>query len=290
MKFLILGGNGYLGGRVIERLLKEFEDAFIVVTTRGIADLKYKDRKNIQYISTSTETIDAIMNMYAFDMVLNFSCCYGRESLLENNICEANIVFPLSVLNLSVKHNIQKFLTIDTALPDRLNMYTYTKATFREFGRFYCENHNIDFCNLELQMFYSPDEPLDRFIPGITADMLKGNRVLTTEGTQKRDIISVDDVVNAVICIIKYGLKGYNNIPVGTGVAPTISELIDFIWEETGKKSEVQKGAVPMRAFEPDCVSDTSVISGLCDWKPVFWKDGIKDMIKGISGRLKENK
>ncbi len=290
MNYLILGGNGYLGSRVISKLLCTDDNARIVVTARSMSNLRFAEEERVSYISTLNEEIASSMDENDFDIVLNFSCCYGRDNLLENNICEANIIFPLYVLNLAVEKNIKKFMTIDTALPDRLNMYTFTKTVFREFGKFYCDNHNLDFYNLELQMFYASDEPLDRFIPQAVADMINGKQVLTTVGTQKRDIISVDDVVEGIICVINSGLKGYNSIPIGTSIAPAVSELIDFIREETGNKSEVIKGAVPMREYEPDCIADISAISKLCKWEPVYWKDGIRKMIAEMTERLTGNK
>ena len=75
-------------------------------------------------------------------------------------------------------------------------------------------------------------------------------------------------------------LHGFHEIPVGTGESPTISEIVDFIWERTGKKSEVHKGAIPMRENEPDCIADTSILKSIGNWEPVLWKRGIQAMIE----------
>lgn len=77
-----------------------------------------------------------------------------------------------------------------------------------------------------------------------------------------------------------YSHFGYNLI--GTGIAPSISELIDFIWEKTEKKSIVNKGAVPMRLNEPDCIADRSEVLRILNYKPIYWKDGISKMIDEI--------
>ena len=110
-----------------------------------------------------------------------------------------------------------------------------------------------------------------------------------TLGTQHRDIISVDDIIVAIEAIIGSDLKGYQEISVGTGIAPTISELVDYIWEETGRKSTVNKGAVPMRDNEPDSVGDNTVLESLTEWRPVYWKTGIREMINTMREELNEN-
>ena len=54
------------------------------------------------------------------------------------------------------------------------------------------------------------------------------------------------------------------------------------LWEETGKKSEVYKGAIEMRDNEPDCVADVSILSKLGNWEPITWKKGLKEMIESM--------
>jgi CDP-paratose synthetase len=41
-----------------------------------------------------------------------------------------------------------------------------------------------------------------------------------------------------------------------------------------------------MREQEPDCVADISVLEQIGEWKPLFWKDGLKQMIEEMRGRL----
>jgi CDP-paratose synthetase len=115
--------------------------------------------------------------------------------------------------------------------------------------------------------------------------MLSGEAINTTLGLQKRDIIAVSDVMTAIGNVMHSDLHGYHEIPVGTGIAPTISEIVDYIWEETGEKSIVNKGAVPMRKNEPNCIADTELLRQIGQWTPVFWKDGLKQMINEIKER-----
>ena len=79
---------------------------------------------------------------------------------------------------------------------------------------------------------------------------------------------------------------GYFGIPVGTGIAPAISEVVDYIWNETGRKSVVHKGAVPMRKNEPDSVADTGILDATNEWHPIFWKDGLSQMIRDIRKQI----
>ncbi len=280
MNYLILGGNGYIGSKISRVLISEGHS--VVCTKRPKSSLiRLSDLSDkVKWIPASIDGVESAMQYMRFDYVLNMACNYGRSTVLYDDVIEANIEFPLKVLNAIVEHGTPKYLTIGTGLPEGLNMYSFSKKMFSEFGKFYVDKHGITFCSLHLEMFYGADEPVERFLPSIIAKMIKGEDVETTVGTQKRDIIASDDIIRAIKMVIESDISGYNEIPVGTGTAPTISEIVDYIWEETGKKSKVYKGAIPMRLNEPDCVADTSKLKKLGEWNPIPWKEGIHNMIK----------
>lgn len=286
MNILILGANGYLGSKIVHALLEK--DTTLVCTKRDksnmtrIRDVLSDDR--IKMIPASIDAIESVLQYTNFDWVFNLACNYGRSNVLYDSVIEANIEFPLKVLNKVVERGTRNFLTIGTGLPDNLNMYSFSKKMFDEFGQFYVQKHAINFYNLKLEMFYGSDEPAERFIPNLIHSMLAGTDVNVTLGTQKRDIIAVGDIIHAVMQIFDQNnrMGGYVTLPIGTGIAPAISELVDFIWNETGRKSRVHKGAVPMRKDEPDCIADTHLLCQMIQWEPVFWQDGIRQMIEEI--------
>ena len=286
MNILVLGGNGYLGSKVLGTLLEENQHT-VTCTVRSTSSLSKISSYlgEIVLIPASLDAVKTATKYVSFNAVINMSCSYGKKSTLYKNVIEANIDFPLQVLNCVVENGCRRFLTIGTGLPDELNMYSFSKKMFGEFGRYYANNHGIDFFNLKLQMFYGSDEPGDRFIPQLIQKMIYGQDVNVTLGTQHRDIIAVQDVIKAIIAVFHSELHGYQEISVGTGVAPTISELVDYIWHTTGKRSQVHKGAVPMRENEPDCVAELGKLNEIIDWKPVQWQQGILGMIEEMRGR-----
>lgn len=286
MKFLVLGGTGYLGSKLIHELVKKNHS--VVCTRRVGSDLaRLRDiDKEISVIPATIDAIDAIFTYDNFDYVINMVCNYKSSNGVYQGILDANLEFPMNVLDKIVECGIENYITIGTGLPDELNMYSYSKKIFCNLGEFYTKRHKINFTELKLEMFYGADEPRNRFLPSVIEKMLLGEDVNMTSGTQHRDIIAANDVIQAIMIVIESRLNGFHSISVGTGVAPTISEIIDFIWEETGKKSIVNKGIIPMRPNEPDCVANTSDLSQLANWNPIVWKDGIKQMIEEIKDTL----
>lgn len=287
MNILILGGNGYLGSKVANYMFREGHK--ITCTKRERSDLSRLQGRKVNWIPASVEAVEVAMGYEQFDWVINMACNYGRSTVLYDNVLEANIEFPLRVLNKAAEYKVKNFLTIGTGLPGRFNMYSFSKSMFGSFGMFYVDKQGINFYDLRLEMFYGADEPSDRFISSVVHNMLMGREVNMTLGTQKRDIIWVEDIVNAVAMVIQANIPGYHEISVGTGVAPCVSEIVEFIWEETGFCSKLNKGAVPMREHEPDCVADTSFLSSIGKWEPVDWKTGLHRMIADVQYKIEHS-
>ncbi len=287
MRFLVLGGNGYLGSKIVNELSDMGHR--IVATKREFSDIQRVKSINVFWIPAKIEAIKTAMLYESFDWILNMVCNYGRSNVLYDDCIEANLEFPLEVLNLAIKFNVCNYLTIGTGLPDKFNMYSMSKKMFAMFGEFYANKHNINFISMRLEMFYGSDEPLDRFLPNLVMKCIKNENIEVTIGTQCRDIVAIQDVVNAIIFAIKFAPKGYLEIPVGTGVAPTVYEIVRFICDETNSTSEVIFGAVPMRPDEPDCIADTKKLREmgfLCKWT---WQEGLLKMIKEMYKNYNDN-
>ncbi len=287
MNFLILGGNGYLGSKVVRLLVNSGNS--VTCTIRPLSDRsRLKDLQDrIIWIPASKEGIENALKSKKHDYVLNLACSYEKPNSFYSDILEANLEFPLMALSCAVECGVKKYLTIGTSLPPSFNMYSFSKNILGKYGEFYVSKKGITFHNLLLEMFYGADEPDTRFLPSVIKAMLIGGIVDTTLGTQHRDIICSSDVVSAIMMVINSNLNGYNEIPVGTGVSPSISEIIDFMWSETGRVSVVRKGEIPMRDDEPDCVADTRILDSLGGWHPIPWRLGLKSMIEEIKKKDK---
>lgn len=280
MNILVLGGNGYLGSKLIAQLVQKKENVFSTIREQSDLSRLNEVKNNINFVKAKYADIKRLLSDEKIDCVVNMVCDYGKKC--NRDMIYSNLMFPIEVLELASTYKVDQFIAIDTALPKDLNLYSFTKNSFSEYGKFYSEKYGIDFVDLKVQMYYGFDEPQDRFIPATIRKMICGDIVNTTYGTQLRDIIAVEDVVNLIVEIIYRQIRGFNSIDIGTGTAPAISELVDFIWEKTGRKSVVNKGAIPMRPNEPNCIADMSIVHRILDYKPIYWKDGISKMIDDI--------
>ncbi len=282
MKILILGGTGYLGKKVIDKLLRN--NHLVICLKREDSDLQNLNLYNPNLIVWDLNDLKDRLkeNVINIDCMINTACKYLKNNVEENEVLDANLFVPLVVFQECIKYGVKRFITIGTGLPDNFNLYSFTKREFANFGKWYSEkfnvmNQNFVFCNVELENFYGIDEPINRFIPN-TIQKLKTNQpIFLTEGTQRRDFIYIDDVVNAIEKLVLIEkLPFYLDLPLGSGESPTVREVIEYLHNISKSKSELRFGAIPKRVNEPDSIANLSMLKLLDIDIKYNWKNGMK--------------
>ena len=285
MKIMILGATGYLGFNIVKRLLSE-SNISLTIAVRDFEKLRSfftnQQLQSINVISCDLSLIEYVLRENRFDYVINTVCTYKPdEKSLYADMFASNLSFPLSVLNLGIKHNVKKFLTIGTTLSSEVNVYSFSKNKFAEFGKYLSEHGQIDFIELKLEMFYGGEhETSERFIKNCMLKLKKNEPLKLTYGTQIRDMIRVEDVIEVIVKILKEtDWKGYHQFSLGYGEAHTIRETVEYMKSVMHSCSELHFGALPMRRGEQDSVADISWLKDIDYHFKYSWSTGLnKDM------------
>ncbi|MEG2697653.1 MAG: NAD(P)-dependent oxidoreductase [Ruthenibacterium sp.] len=290
MRVAILGSTGYLGSRLARRL----RDNTAAADDREIVCV-YRKTSNLASLADLRGQITPVLNDYdslkrcfgtgqTFDCVINTACSYLRGATNEQ-VMESNLLFPLHVLDMVAERGrIQgkrtRFISIGTGLPDAFNLYTYTKKQLNDMGRYLAGLGHVQFINIELENYYGPHEPAERFLPQCIRSLAAGEPVLLTSGEQHRDFVHIEDVLDALMrCIAHERLPNYFDVPIGSGEAPSIHELITYLAALLHSPSELRFGAVTARQNEPSCCADLSaylMMGGAVRWP---WRQGLKQLL-----------
>ena len=277
MKVLVFGATGYLGKKLIARLLYRNEDVYALVrrssTIFYLIDIGM-NKNNIWFI----EDLGWHLKEVKIECMVNCVCCYEKAGVSPENIMEANYVQPLRVFFTCMAHDIKQYLNIGTGLPADFNLYTKSKALFGEMLHWYSKKENLCVYNVLLENYYGEDEPSDRFLTTTFEKLIKNEDVLLTEGDQRRDIIYIGDVIDALEYILNYieNDYGYNEIPLGTGEGPTIREIIEYMAQITESQSNLLFGKIKKRPGEPNSIADMNIMNKM-GWNVQYgWKSGLK--------------
>lgn len=275
MKILVLGGTGYLGSKVIKRLLENKEEVYCIIHK---TILEYSG-DNIHYIKI--EDIENFIrgNNIGFELFLNLACLY-EKSIELSKIAEINTEIPMHILNILIDNSsILRCINISTSLPPWYNIYSFSKDVFSQYGRFISKLKNIKFVDVKLEAFYGVDEPRERFITWLITQMLENKEILLTDGTQKRDYIYIDDVVAGLIKLVYLELEQCCCIPFRTGSPPTIKQIVLYLKQITNTESNIIFGAINSNQKNPSTEQDDDMMKKLGIELHINWREGMQKMV-----------
>lgn len=278
-RILLTGATGFLGSHIAERLL--LRGYTVACPVRDIENLRRLQPLHGQVKLIPMERLASGIAEFGADTVIHTACAYARGNNTLQDILDANLVFPLRVLEETRKQGRIRWINTDTCLPVYLNEYALTKNQFCQWGKYYSERDGLQFINLKLEHFYGPDAPKDQFLMWAIEKLRKDEPLELTAGTQKRDFVYIGDVLDVYEAILNKEITdAYVDIPVGTGEAPSIREVVEYLKDCTNSNSELRFGVQPFRTGEPNSCCDMSVLKRLgVSVKFVSWKNGLKQYL-----------
>lgn len=284
MRIAIAGGTGYLGTKLIDRFLELGIDVICIKRPESNID-RIRNKEDILFFDNDPLSLKQLFSKYNVDCVINTICNYLVPGMDDQDIIESNLIAPLQILNMYLKYNNYRkpcMITMDTGLDANFNIYSQCKKHFADFGKYYSERGEMNFMNILLENFYGKDEPPNRFLLKSIARLRRNETIELTPGTQHRDFIHIDDVVDNIINMTKkiHGMDGYEEIPLGSGEAPTIREVMEYLKDITHSESELRFGAIPFRKNEPDCIADLSKLKSIGGSIKYTWKTGLKTLVE----------
>lgn len=277
---LITGGAGYLGSYVVKELLaNKYVISILVRSTSSLSRLEFlKDRLNI----VKVEDVNSLFEHNKIDGIIHFATNYGRKEESLSDILYSNLVFPIKLFELATRYKIEFFINTDTSLPRDLNMYSLSKAQFKDWLISFPSELKV--INVIPEYFYGPNDDDTKFITGILKKLNKNDEFIDlTEGIQKRDFIYIDDVVSAYMSLIKSidKLENYSDIPLGTSNTISLRNLVELMKKKSmNTNTTLNFGKIPIR--KGDVMESKADISKLLSlgWKPtVSIEEGINKII-----------
>ncbi len=268
---VITGATGYLGSRLVKRLLENGYKIHVVKRPSSIINEISSLSDNIFFYDSNPESLDTLFKKNDIDLVIHTATLYGRKGETISQIKEANLDFPFSILERAIDAEVPYFINTGTSLPYLTNQYSLFKHQFAECLEFFSKR--IVSINILLEHFYGPNDDESKFISNMINKMRRNvPEIPLTLGTQSRDFIYIDDVLDAYILIINKisRFKFFNNVPLGTGKAETIRSVVETIKEISNSISHLNFGAIDMRDNELlKSDADISVLKQL-NWYPKY--------------------
>lgn len=287
-RYFVTGATGFLGSRVVNRLLKE--GAKVYCLRRKSSNLRRVQSlaNNLIWIDAEEVAYNTFFMENPVDCIYHCATDYGRKTVDPYSMIESNLLLPLKILHNAVAAKVPVFINTDTVLDKRIGPYSLSKHQFSQWLESY--SREIVGINVATQHFYGPGDDETKFTTYIVNSLLDGAASIPlTKGEQCRDFIYVDDVVEAMLKImtVSSGLDvGYHEYEVGSGCSISIKDFVQTAKIKCqNKNTMLDFGALPYRDGEVmNVITNTDKLKNL-NWQPKFsLEEGLNTMISEMRG------
>jgi CDP-paratose synthetase len=275
---LLTGATGFLGSNILKRLLTIGYKIIIVKRSFSNTERIKQELSKVIIYDLDLIDIEVPFKNNKIDVVIHLATNYGKKSDSYVELIQDNIVFPLSLLELSQKYGVNRFINTDTLMCSNVNGYSLSKYHFNEWGKKLAKQKNIDYINVKLEHIYGPDDDDSKFVSMIVRSLINDvSCIALTDGEQKRDFIFVDDVVDAYLYVIRHKVKTQETIfEVGFGLSMSIKQIVYLIKSIIEKKTqrmlftELNFGHILRRDNEPYEIRANIDALKKIGWTPKF--------------------
>jgi dTDP-L-rhamnose 4-epimerase len=174
------------------------------------------------------------------------------------------------------------------------SIYAITKKDQEEMSLVVGRTYGIPTVTLRYFNVYGPRQSLNNPYTGVAAIFqarIKNDNkpIIFEDGLQSRDFVSVHDIVQANLLVLKNSNADYETFNVGTGIRTNLVKITDTLEKLYGKDDLGMEVVNKFRSGDiRDCYSDISKLK-LLGYEPKYTlEDGMKELVEW--GRAQESK
>lgn len=301
MRILITGGAGFLGAALANRLVRE---GHIVLALDDLSAgdpqrldsrvvLARGDVRDVPRLWTLLQGVDLVYHLAARVSV--------PESLLYPRIYQdVNVGGTVALLEAMRDAGVRRLVLASSGavygdqpvqpvhealLPRPRSTYAVTKLAAEHFVLTLGQLWGFDVVVLRIFNAYGPGQPLPAAHPPVISRFLKqavegGTLVIFGDGTQTRDFVYLDDVVEALTAAGRRTDLNGEIINVGSGREVSINELAEIVMRVVGRRVPVIHSPAQDGGVARLC-ADLRKAERLLGYRPrVFLEEGLRRMLR----------
>ena len=248
---LVTGGTGFIGSHLVERLLNDNHNVILLKRSFSniwrVKHLFDEFSKQLILIDIDLTDLEEVFSKYSIEGIFHLATYYNKNPTFDeiHPMAESNLIFPIDVLNLSVKYNVKYFINTGTFMEYTLNkeqlvssydldpktFYATTKISFEEIVKFFEANYDIHASTLKIYSPYGDKDDVNKIIPYLINNILDGEDISINNPHNRLNVVYVDDIVSAFIKVRENILEfdKYESFDVGGNVSYSLSDIHDFI-------------------------------------------------------------
>jgi len=295
MRALIIGGSGFIGSHVVDRLLADGLRVRVYDRakeryrdTPAAADFRQGDFTDTNYLAEALADVDVVFHMLSTSVP-------STSNLDPVADIEGNLIGTVRLLELMRSAGVRRMVypssggtiygppqtdPVTEAHPERpISSYGIVKSAVEKYLLMEQHLHGLSPTILRVSNPYGPRQGHGG-VQGVIGTFLwriaQGEPIqIWGDGSVVRDFIHISDLAELCSQCARQEVHGVFNAGSGQGVS--INEILEVIPAVTGKAIKVEYK--PGRGFDvPRVVLDTSAIRARLPWRPrISLRDGIAE-------------
>jgi len=295
MRALVTGGAGFIGGHLVERLVKQDWDVIVfdsferasletLKTLPSEAELRRIDIRDLKSMKRYVDDVDVIFHLAALTDVVESEVekdeywnvnVMGTENVLKiAKDVSAKLVFTSSAAVYGELNNVAR----EDLKPNPISFYGATKLEGEKLCMRYHEEYRTDIVVLRLFNVFG-----ERAKGGVVKIFLERARegkplIIYGDGEAVRDFIYVGDVVDALIKAALSEKASARILNIGSGKPTKVRELAEVVAKETGVKiiyESERRGEIKFS------LADISLAKKMLNWNPkIYLIDWIRSSLR----------
>jgi Nucleoside-diphosphate-sugar epimerases len=310
-KILVTGGTGFIGVHLLRALCASgSRPAALTRKRERVAKLAADVREQVRWQELDVRDGEAVQNFIQAerpDVIFHLAGTRGKGNGEESaRLCaELNVRASANVLEAAKSAGVRRVILIGSAdeygrqagpLKESLDLqpasvYGNSKAEATRLALEMFEEEAVPVVILRPFTVYGPQQPREMFVAEAIECAVNGMPFKMSEGTQKRDLIFVDDVVRALLAAASAHQVEGKVINIGSGRAESLGDVAHLIWKISESRAPLLIGARQASEQEThDTWADITQARQLLDWEPrVSLEEGLRAAIDWQIEHNKEN-
>lgn len=293
MRVLLTGATGFLGQHLVPYLDRAgFDTTLLVREAYGMGhalppslahrrrhlQLVFADLRNFRLTSRALAEAEP-------DIVIHLASAGVTDPYLAvDRALRHNTVSTINLIRATFRHAPSTERLIVARTPGErgpTNAYQASKAAAWSFCHMYAHQKQWPIVGAMVFQTYGPGQPSRTLIPSALDAASKGSDFPMTSGAQQRDWIYVDDVMDALLTLVKSDIKPATTVDIGTGRSTSVLNVVRSIYDLIGRGGRPLPGALAERPGEDKRqIADATTTFERVGWRAtVSLKDGLQRML-----------
>ncbi|WP_138944766.1 NAD-dependent epimerase/dehydratase family protein [Plantibacter sp. M259] len=269
VRSLVIGGNGFLGGPLVDALVERGHDVTVFDRFRSPRNFDtpdatilagdFFDRSDLAAAVRGQDLVFHFLSTTApatseNDPSLDLRTNVGQTVELLGLCADAEIerfYFASTGGAIYGDQGLERYRETDPALPR--SPYAIGKLTIEHYLRYFRVKRGLDAVSLRISNPYGPGQHPGRrqgLIPIALANIATGDAVVRYgDGSMVRDYLYIDDAIEMIARIVD-GDPAHSVYNIGSGVGHTVSEVLDAIARVVGRPLDITPLPVPSTFVE----------------------------------------